>query len=99
MKEGDKNTSFFHRFASHNHAQSNILSLKYINGRTLSSFQYLSLEAKNHFRSSFKAGEGCNLGDAMKVVRLFLTIFSVEDNLSIDALVSLEELKSMLSGF
>jgi hypothetical protein len=57
------------------------------------------INKQKHFQNLFKDNGASNIGEIMKVIRLFPRLFDEEVNVGLEASVSKEELKVVLSSF
>jgi hypothetical protein len=73
--------------------------LEGVDGSKFSSFQEMTSTRKNHFHDLFKESATSNIGEIVKVVSMFPRFFDEEVNVGIEAIVSKEELKVVLSSF
>jgi hypothetical protein len=73
--------------------------LKGPDGSQVSSFKDISHAGIQHFQSLFKESDVANIGEIMKVVRLFPRFFNDEMNEIMESEVTKEELKVVLGNF
>ena len=69
-----------------------IYRLKGTNINYMSKFQDLTREVEGYFRYLFKEDGRTQIEDIMMAIRLYPTFFSEEDNVTIEGLVSMEEI-------
>jgi hypothetical protein len=69
------------------------------NGNRVTSFSNLALASKQHFHSLFMEKDENNIGEIIRVVRLFPRFFNDEMNTIMEAEVTGQELKSALGFF
>ena len=71
--EGDNNTIFSHKFVAHRNIFNTIWELKGLDGNITTSLSDLAWAGKEHFL--FMEKDGNNIGEIMKVVRMFPSFF------------------------
>jgi hypothetical protein len=99
LSSGDKNTNFFHKFASYQRCLNAIWDLSDDEGLGISGQRELEKAVVSHFKNLFKDPKEANLLDQLKVLEVFPSLFSVEEAGKIGELVSLNEIKSILESF
>lgn len=99
MREGDKNTKFFHRFVSKRRATNSIWKIKNENGDLLYSQDDISKEVVKHFKNAYKRETSREFKDILWGLDPFPCMFKDEDNERIFAAVSKEELLSVMRSF
>eukprot|EP00253_Pinus_taeda_P008693 PITA_08693 len=99
MKEGDKNTEFFHRFASKRRAVNSIWQIKNEEGDFLFSQEGIANEAVSYFKKAHKREAKREFNDILWGIDPFSSMFNDEDNERLFAEISEEELFSVMKTF
>eukprot|EP00253_Pinus_taeda_P003346 PITA_03346 len=99
LREGDKNTKFFHRFTNKRRATNSIWQIKNENGDLLHSQDDISNEAVKHFKNAYKHESNREFKDILWGIDPFPCMFKDEDNERISVAVSEEELLSVMRSF
>jgi hypothetical protein len=99
LVKGDNNTKFFQKYATYRRNFNHIWELKGPDGSRVSSFKDISHAGIQHFKYLFKESDVANIGDIIKVVRLFPRFFNDDMNEIVDSKVTKEELKVVLGNF
>eukprot|EP00253_Pinus_taeda_P029310 PITA_29310 len=99
LREGDKNTKFFHHFANKRRATNSIWQIKNENGDLLHSQDDISNEVVKHFKNAYKRESNREFKDILWGIDPFPCMFKDEDNEIIYATVSEEELLSVMWSF
>jgi hypothetical protein len=99
LSEGDNNTKFFNKYAAFRKNFNTIWELEGADGSKVSSFKDIASAGKNHFHYLFKESAASNIDEIVKVISLFPRFFDEEVNAGMEAVVSKEELKVLLSSF
>jgi hypothetical protein len=95
----DRNTKFFHAYASYI-KQSNVISdIKKGDGSKITSQHALKKEAIGYFQNIFKTHENLSISNQLEVIRAYPRIFSDEKGLRIAHPVTISEVLSTLKGF
>lgn len=85
LKEGDKNTKFFHRFANRWRQTNTIWEIKDEAGKSFYSQEEISREAVKFFKNAYSKDIGSRIEDILWGIELYPTMF--DENLN-DALLS-----------
>ena len=96
---GDANTKFFHSFASTCRNFNAIWALQNENGLLLNEESQMRSLGEKHFSEMFKDDGGTNIGDQLKVIKLFPSFISKEDAIVFTSEVTLVEVEGALKGF
>ena len=80
IKEGDNNTKFFHRYATHRKNVNMISAIKDINGESVHSFKEKAEARERYFKQIFTEPEGCHIKEILKFLSMFLKLISEEMN-------------------
>jgi hypothetical protein len=99
LGKGDENTKFFHAYAMGRKAMNIIWHLQDNQRAEISYFDGLANFGKTHFQSLFKAREGSNLVDIVRMALFFPRFVDDEDNRDLYAEVFEDELKWILHTF
>ena len=93
IKEGDKNTKFFHLFSTHKRNMNTILTIKDMNAELVYPFKEKAEVGEWFFKNLFKESEGCNIQEILKVISLFPRLINEEMNNFLKEEVTEEELE------
>lgn len=96
---GDKNTSFFHKFANSRQQKNSIWKISDGNGGFLFSQQDISKEAVRYFEKQYKSTEDCSIQGILWGIDLFPQMFDVDLNDSLFQPVTKEELLGIMKSF
>jgi len=99
MKEGDKNTKLFHRFASKRRADNSIWQIKNEEGILLYSQEDIANEAVNYFKKAYKREDSREFNDILWGIGPYSNMFNEEDNERLFAEISEEELLAVMKSF
>jgi hypothetical protein len=99
IKSGDKNTKFFHLFASYRRNKKFIWEIKDELGGTHTGQQAIKDEAVRYFKSFFSDTSQINLEEWIDSVRLFPTFVNEVDVQNLEKEVTKDELFVILKGF
>lgn len=99
LREGDKNTKFFHRFASKRRVSNAIWKIKNEEEATFHSYEDISKEAINYFKKAYSRDANRSIEDIMWGIEPFPKMFEEEENSRLYAAVSGEELLSVMKSF
>jgi len=96
---GDDNKKFFHMCANNRRNVNTIWEINNFNGYRAKYFKKIVEVGKQHFKNIFKDHEHVNIGEIMKILRLFHML--VDDNINRELEVELtnKELKVAPSSF
>ena len=99
LAEGDQNTKFFHRYASHRKSINTIHEVRSSHGIWVNTFKEKTKAVVEHFQDLFKEPAGCPIGEMLEVLDLFprAIIEEMNDELTKDILE--EEIKQVLHSF
>ena len=78
LEAGDKNTKYFHRFASYKRSINTILEINDEAGGTTQKFNDKEKVAVNHFHKIFTAPPGCPIYEILEVLNLFTCLITEE---------------------
>jgi len=99
LKEGDRNTKFYHRFENNRREINSIWEIKSERGVLLHSQEEISKETEAHFEKSYKRNENCKMEDILWGIDFFPAMFDEEKNNALFQSVSEEELLSVMKTF
>eukprot|EP00253_Pinus_taeda_P009779 PITA_09779 len=99
LRLGDRNTKFFHRFATFRRQANAIWRIKDGNGGFIYTQQDISNAAVAHFKSQYSKGLGCAFQDILWGIELYPAMFDESINDSIYQLVTEDELLKVLKAF
>jgi hypothetical protein len=97
IEKGDKNTRFFHRFASQRCSQNTIWDLTDEEGNLISTDSELKNMAFNHFKAQYRAFDSENIDTQLDVLKNVPRFFNEDDNVDIGKPVSITELKETIN--
>jgi hypothetical protein len=90
-------TKFFHKYASHKRNINTIWEINKPDGSWVNSFKEIAEVGKQHFKSLSKDPKVANIGEIMKIIRLFPRLIDDEMNIELEAEVSKKEIKEVLN--
>jgi hypothetical protein len=99
LKCGDRNTKFFHKFASARRNQKHIWEIDDDTGQTFRGQEEIKGEATRFFKKLYAADGPRAPLDQVNLVRLFQRFVTVEDNVLLDRVVTKQEIWDILSLF
>jgi hypothetical protein len=99
ITSGDKNTKFFHRFASFRRNKKHIWEIEDEAGQDPFDKEAIKDEAINYFKSFYQDTGTNNIGDQVATVRLFPRMVMEEEVLNLEKPCSREEILEVLKGF
>ena len=99
LVEGDRNTKFFHMYASHRKNINTIFEIKNGQGNMVRSFQEKEEVRVEYFQNIFTEPKGCPITKIMEVLRLFSRMISKEMNGELTKEISEEEVDHVLHSF
>lgn len=92
LKQGDKNTKFFHKFANSRREKNFVWKISDGRGGFLYSQQEITNEAVNFFANQYKRSEECSFQDILWGIEVFPKMFDEDINDQIFQQVTEEEL-------
>jgi hypothetical protein len=98
IEKGDKNTSFFHKFASQRCSHNTIWDLTDEEGNIISTDLKLQKMAFKHFKAQYRAIDSENIDTQLNVLKTVPHFFNDEDNVEIGKPVTIAELKETISN-
>lgn len=99
LKEGDRNSIFFHRFASSRRENNSIWKIKDGKGDFLYSQQDISSEAVRYFGNQYKKSDICRIQDILWGIDLFPQMFDKDQNDYLFQPIMKEELLGTMKSF
>lgn len=75
LKEGDKNTKFFHRFANKRREENTIWEIKDEEGNTHSTQEAIPREAVKYFKKAYRKNFVCDIEDILWGIDPYPTMF------------------------
>lgn len=99
LKKGDKNTKFFHHFASKRRATNSIWKIKNEDEDYLHSQEDISKEAVKYFKKAYSRDANRSIEDILWGIEPFSKMFDDENNARLYDVVSEEELLSVMKPF
>lgn len=99
MVEGERNTIFFHHYASTLKSKNTIWDIVNQEGLRVSSFRDLSKEVESYFSYLFKDLGNWKIGNLLKVVTMFPSFFTQNANEKLQDPIFIDEIKVALAGF
>jgi len=99
LKEGDRNTKFFHKYASSGHERNTIWKVSDGQGGYLFSQQDISKEDVSHFKSQYRRRDGCRFQDILWGIDLAPQMFYDGKNDSLFQPITKEELLGVMNAF
>lgn len=99
LKEGDRNTKFFHKYANTRREKNTIWKISDGNGGFFVSQQDISREAVSHFKSQYRRRDDGAFQDILWVIDLVPQMFDDEKNESLFQPVTENELLGILKPF
>eukprot|EP00253_Pinus_taeda_P027952 PITA_27952 len=99
LKDGDRNTKFFHKFANSRREKNSIWKISDGKGGFLFSRHDISKEAVRYFKNQYKRNEDCRIQDILWGIDLFPQMFDVDLNDRLFRPVTEEELLETMKSF
>ena len=99
IKEGDNNTKFFHRHATHWKNVNMISTIKDMNGELVHSFKEKAEVGERYFKHLFTEPEGFHIQEILRVLSMFPKLISKEMNNTMAQEVTEEELDKIVYSF
>eukprot|EP00253_Pinus_taeda_P031081 PITA_31081 len=99
LKEGDKNTNFFHKFANSRREKNTIWRISDGKGGFYVSQHDISKEVVRHFKNQYKRREVCDFQDILWGIELAPQMFDDEKNESLFRPITEEEFLGVLKAF
>ena len=99
MAEGDQNTKFFHRYASHRKIINTIHEVRTTRGNWAKTFEEKTKVVVDQFQELFKEPAGCPIGEMLEVLDLFPRAIIEEMNGELTKDIVEEEIKQVLHSF
>jgi hypothetical protein len=99
VQSGDQNTNFFHHFANHMRNSKHIWEIRDVNGTVHNGQEAIIAEVENYFKIFFKPLDNSPTAEQVGVAGLFTRLINEEEASELYKLVSLEELKLVVSLF
>jgi hypothetical protein len=96
---GDKNTRFFHRFASARRAKKQIWDIAEVDGTTHHTQEGIKSAVVNHFKALFQITSVPNLTTQIKLAYRFPKLVTNEEALALESPCTKEEVFVVLKGF
>jgi len=95
---GDKNTKFFHKYASYRHNKKHIWEVKDESDQVFIGQEDIKGEAMRHFSTFFKESQ-LSIMDQIEAVRLYPRLTTDEEVHALEKTVSKVEILEVLKGF
>jgi len=99
LESGDGNTKFFHAYANGRKFSNTIWNLEFNQGEMETYFYGMARVGVTHFQSLFKATNQVSIAEVVRLAQFFPRFVEMEDNRSLMAEISEEELKEALFSF
>jgi hypothetical protein len=99
LATGDRNTKFFHAYASSRKQINTIWDITKEDGTIISNKLDLQKEVVDYFQNIFKAHTDLAISDQLAVLRNYLRLFTEEEGIRLADPVTLAEILSTLKGF
>jgi hypothetical protein len=99
LATGDRNTKFFHAYASLRKKINTIWDITKEDGTIISNKLYLQKESVNYFQNIFKAQKKLAISEQLVLLRNYPRLFTEEEGIRLAEPVTLEEILSTLKGF
>jgi hypothetical protein len=99
IKSGDKNTKFFHRFASYRRNKKYLWEITDEDGHLHTDQEVIKSEVVNYFSTFFNEQGSQTYRAQLETIRLYPRIVLEEEVTTLEKVVSLEELSVVLKGF
>jgi hypothetical protein len=96
---GDKNSRYFHRFASARRAKKHIWDIDVEDGSTLHTQEDIKTAAVKHYKTLFQVTSAPNLTAQVALANRFPTLVTNEEALALESTCTLEEVLAVLKGF
>jgi hypothetical protein len=96
---GDKNTKYFHNFASHRRNKKHLWEIKDDQDQVHHGQEAIKMEAKRFFSSFYQESTQNSIVDQVESVRLYPRLVSDEDIIILEKVVTKEEVLEVLKGF
>lgn len=96
---GDRNTNFFHSYASHRRNNNVIWDLTDLDGNMVSGMEELHGAAKAHFGRLYSDSASCDLITQIRVVRNFPGVVDEDAAANLGKEVTMQEIEDTLKSF
>jgi hypothetical protein len=96
---GDKNTRFFHRFASARRSKKQLWDIEEEDGTTHHAQEDIKAAAANHFKAFFQVTSAPSLTAQVELASRFPKMVTTEEALALESPCTKEELLAVLKGF
>jgi exonuclease III len=99
LNGGDKNTRFFHRFASARRSKKQLWDIEQEDGITYHAQEEIKVAAVNHFNAFFQVPIEPSLNAQVELAGRFPNMVTAEEALALESPCTKEEILSVLKGF
>jgi hypothetical protein len=99
IKSGDKNTKFFHNFASYRRNKKFLWEIRDEDGNVHTGQEAIKKEVVSYFHTFFKDQGQTNIQDQLAAISLYPRIVQEEEVATLERVVTMEEILEVLKGF
>jgi len=99
LKEGDKNTNYFHRFANKRRHANMIWEIKNAAGNLVYTQEDITQEAVNHLKNAYSREIGSCIEDILWGIDLYPSMFDESQNAALFSEVTEDEILATMKSF